>query len=197
MTARSRLFPRSRLSGQGFAVLLFLATAVTSVAQPPSKYSNKLAPYVNSPQRVVDRMLELASIKPGETVFDLGCGDGRVLITAAQRFNARAVGIEISEKLAQRTSSRIAGLGLQDQVKVIRGDLREADLSSADVVVIYLLTGSNKEIRPQLEKQLRAGSRVVSYSYAVPGWKASRVDRTDEHEGHLIYVYEMPPTPAN
>ncbi len=139
-------------------------------------------------------MLELAAVKPGETVFDLGCGDGRVLITAAQRFNARAVGIEISDKLAQKTSDRIAVLGLQDQVKVIRGDLRQADLSGADVVILYLLTGSNKEIRPLLEKQLKAGSRVVSYSYAMPGWRASRVDKTDEHEGHLIYVYEVPPT---
>jgi ubiquinone/menaquinone biosynthesis C-methylase UbiE len=141
-------------------------------------------------------MLELASVKPGETVFDLGCGDGRVLITAAQRYNAKAVGIEISEKLVQQASERVAHLGLQDQIKVVQGDLRETDLSGADVVVIYLMTLSNEEIRPRLEKLLRPGSRVVSYSYAVPGWKPARVDKTDERHGHTIYLYEMPPAPA-
>ena len=141
-------------------------------------------------------MLELAAVKPGETVFDLGCGDGRVLITAAQRFNAKAVGIEISDKLVQQATERVMRLGLQDQVKVIQGDLRQTDLSGADVVVIYLLTLSNEEIRPRLEKLLRPGARVVSYSYAVPSWKPQRVDKTDERHGHNIYLYEMPPLPA-
>jgi predicted RNA methylase len=138
-------------------------------------------------------MLELATVKPGDTVYDLGCGDGRVLITAAQRYNAKAVGIEISGKLVQQASDRVARLGLQDQVKVIKGDIREADFSSADVVVIYLMTLSNEEIRPRLEKLLHPGARVVSYSYEVPGWKPLRIDKTDERHGHTIYLYEMPP----
>lgn len=141
-------------------------------------------------------MLELASVKPGETVYDLGCGDGRVLITAAKRFNAKAVGIEISDKLVQQTEARVQRLGLEKQVTVIHGDLRQTDLSGADVVVMYLLTLSNAEIRPKLEKSLKPGARVVSYSYAVPGWKPTRVDKTDERHGHLIYLYEMPPEPA-
>ncbi len=192
MTVRFPRFPRSNAHRNiRFAVLALSAAAIA--AAQPAAYSNKLAPYVTSPQRVVDRMLELANVKAGETVYDLGCGDGRVLITAAQRFNAKAVGIEISDKIAGQTTDRIARLGLQDQVKVIKGDLREADFSPADVVVIYLLTGSNQEIRPRLEKLLKPGARVVSYSYAVPGWKASRIDKTDGHAGHLIYLYDMPP----
>ncbi len=195
MGVRSRLSPRNSVLRKIGIAGLFSLAAVTAFAQP-NKYANKLAPYVPSPQPIVDRMLELASVKPGEMVYDLGCGDGRVLITAAQRFNARAVGIEISDKLVQQATEKVAHLGLQDQVKVVKGDLRETDLSGADVVVVYLMTLSNEEIRPRLERMLKPGSRVVSYSYAVPGWKPTRVDKTDERHGHTIYLYEMPPAPA-
>lgn len=191
MGVRSRPFPRSN----AFGVFALLVSACATVGGQP-RYANKLAPYVPSPQPIVERMLELASVKPGETVYDLGCGDGRVLITAAKRFNAKAVGIEISDKLVQQTEARVQRLGLEKQVTVIHGDLRQTDLSGADVVVMYLLTLSNAEIRPKLEKSLKPGARVVSYSYAVPGWKPTRVDKTDERHGHLIYLYEMPPEPA-
>ena len=118
----------------------------------PDVYTKKLAPFVASPQRIVDRMLEIASIKPNETVFDLGCGDGRILFQAAQKYQAKAVGIEIDEKLVQNTNDHIASLGLQNRVKVQQGNLMEADLSSADVVTIYLLTQSNELLRPRLER---------------------------------------------
>lgn len=190
MAVRFRPSQRNNASGLRWVGLVFVLAGSLLPAQ--SKYANKLAPFVPSPQAAVDRMLELAGVKAGETVYDLGCGDGRVLITAAQRYNAKAVGIEISDKLVQQTSDRITKLGLQEQVKVIKGDLREADLSHADVVVLYLLTNSNEEIRPRLEQQLHAGTRVVSYSYAIPGWKTKKVDRTDEPHGHTIYLYEMP-----
>jgi protein-L-isoaspartate O-methyltransferase len=190
MDAKSRLCPRN--SRRLHCRLLTLFILSTVIALPQTKYENKLAPYVPSPQRVVDRMLELAAVKPGEVVYDLGCGDGRVLITAARRYNARAVGIEIDEKLVQRTTDKVAELGLQDRVAVVQGDLRNADLSNADIVVLYLMTGVNEQIRPKLEKSLKPGTRVVSYSYAVPGWSPKRIDRTDEREGHSIYLYEIP-----
>ncbi len=139
-------------------------------------------------------MLDMAAPKPGETVYDLGCGDGRVLISAVQRFKAKAVGVELDARLVQRATERISQANLQDQVKVLQGDLLQADLTGADVVVIYLLTGSNELLRPRLEKMLRPGTRVVSYSYKIPGWKPLRVDKTDEQHGHEIYLYEMPPT---
>lgn len=157
-------------------------------------YTKKLAPFVSSPQKIVDRMLEMAAIKPTDTVFDLGCGDGRILLQAAQKYHAKAVGIEIDSKLVEMTNQRIAGLGLQNQVKVMQGNLLEADLSTADVVTIYLLTQSNEVLRPRLEKMLRPGTRVVSYDYSVPGWKPKKIDRTGETQGgHVIYLYEMPP----
>ena len=157
------------------------------------RYSKKLAPYVASPQRVADRMLEMAHIKPNETVFDLGCGDGRVLFLAAQKYQAKAVGVEIDEKLVQSTNDSIKRQALENRVKVIAGNLLEADLTGADVVTIYLLTESNEKLRPRLEKFLRPGARVVSYDYPVPGWKANQVDKTDDSRGHVIYLYEMPP----
>ena len=155
MAAKFRPSPLSSGPSYHWVFAFFLIATVCASAQP--KYANKLAPYVTSPQRVVDRMLEMAGVKPGELVYDLGCGDGRVLITAAQRYNARAVGVEINDKLVKLASDRIAHLNLQDRAKVIHGDLMEADLSGADVVVLYLMTGSNSAIRPKLEKSLKPG----------------------------------------
>lgn len=156
-------------------------------------FSNKLAPYVASPQRVIDRMLELAAPKPSDVLFDLGCGDGRILIAAVQKFRVKAVGVEISEKLASTATENIHRAGLDEQAKVIQGDLLDVDLSKADVVTIYLMTQANEKLRPRLEKQLKPGARVVSIDYAVPGWKPSKIDKSEESRGHLIYLYEMPP----
>src|SRR5260370_22548841 len=111
-----------------FRVLAVLALAAagpaSAFAQSKAQYYAKsLAPYIVSPQVIVDRMLEIADVKAGETVYDLGCGDGRILITAVQRFRAKAVGIELSEPLARSTSERIVKLGLQNDVHVIQGDV--------------------------------------------------------------------------
>ena len=169
--------------------------AVSASAQDPA-YVNRLAPYVSSPEHVVDRMLELASIKPGETVYDLGSGDGRVVIAAAEKYKARAVGVEISPKLVAEASARIEKLGLADQVRVIQGDALKTDLSRADVVIIYLVTSLNEKLRPRFEKFLRTGARVISHDFAVPGWRPSRVEKTSDRHPHSMYVYEMPPVKA-
>ena len=173
------------------SIALVLAS-LPAVAQDP-RYTNKLAPYVASPARVVDRMLELASIKPGETLYDLGCGDGRILIAAAEKYKAKAVGVEISPKLVAAATGRIDREGLNGRARVIQGDLLDADLTGADVVTIYLATSLNEKLRPRLEKYLKPGARVVSHDYAVPGWKPTKVDKTDDRRGHVIYLYEMPP----
>jgi protein-L-isoaspartate O-methyltransferase len=156
-------------------------------------YTNSLAPYVVSPQEIVDRMLELADLKPGETLYDLGSGDGRILITAVVRFKAKAVGVEISDDLAASTSDRIHRLGLDNDARVIHGNFLDTDLSPADVVTLYLATDANEMLRPKLEKYLRDGARVVSHDYKVPGWKPKLVDKQPDSHGHIIYLYEMPP----
>jgi predicted RNA methylase len=172
-----------------FALVL---ASLPAVAQSP-RYSNKLSPYVASPIRVVDRMLEMAKIKPGETVYDLGCGDGRILVAAVEKYKAKAIGVEISPKLVAHAQSLIDRNGLGSQARVIQGDVLQIDLTGADVVTLYLATQLNEQLRPRLEKFLKPGARVVSHDYKVPGWKATKIDRTDGGGAHVIYLYEMPP----
>jgi SAM-dependent methyltransferase len=180
------------------SVLLVLC-GIPASAQSPlyaqqriKHYSNSLAPYVVSPQQIVDRMLELADIRPGEIVYDLGSGDGRVLITAVQRYHAKAVGVEISELLVKSATERIQKMGLANDARVIQGDLLQVDLSPADIVTIYLATDSNEILRPNLEKYLKPGARVVSHDYVVPGWKPKFVDKDlPEARGHVIYLYQI------
>lgn len=155
-------------------------------------HAKSLAPYVASPQNIVDRMLEAAALKPGETVYDLGCGDGRILFTAAQRFKAKAVGVELNRKLVDVVRDSINRQGLQNSVSVIEGNLLEVDLSSADVVTLYLLTDSNSKLRPRLEKYLKPGTRVVSHDFEIRGWQPVRVDEVHANRrNHKIYVYKV------
>lgn len=173
-------------------LLLGLAPAMAQRPLPRDLHAQNLAPYVTSPQPIVDRMLDLAGVKPGETVYDLGCGDGRILFTAAQRYGAKAVGVELSEKLVKSVSEAIKRQNLQDQVRVVQGNLLEANLSEADVVTLYLDTGSNDLLRPNLEKYLKPGARVVSHDFEVRGWKPSKVDKIHLYNrNHTIYVYEI------
>ena len=168
--------------------------AQTPFSRSVREHALNMAPFVPSPQPIVDRMLDLASVKPGESVYDLGCGDGRVLITAAQRFKAKGVGIELSPMLVRMATDSIKRLNLQDQVTITQGDLRDVNLQSADVVTIYLETNSNEMLRPNLEKWLRAGARVVSHDFPVRGWKPTKVENLQFYNrNHKIYVYTMPP----
>ena len=181
-----RLRPSKR-----WVFILFVFAALTGRAQDPG-YVKKLAPYVSSPARIVDRMLELANIKPGETVYDLGCGDGRILIAAVENYKAKAVGVEIAPKLVAQARARIKKEGIATSARVIEGDLLTTDLTGADVVTLYLTTDFNEELRPRLEKFLKPGARVVSHDYAVLGWKPAKMELVDGQK-HRIYLYEMPP----
>lgn len=186
---------RSRL-----LVPLFLAVLLSGSASAQlvprhrvSVQANSLAPYVVSPMNVVDRMLDLSSLRPGETLYDLGCGDGRVLITAARRFGAKAVGVELSPSLVKTARETVLRESLQEQVSVVEGNLLDADLSQADVVILYLMTESNDLLKPKLEKQLKGTARVVSHDFEIRGWKASKVEKVAGagNRKHTIYVYEM------
>lgn len=174
------------------AAALVAMSALPAAAQN-SPYANKLAPYVSSPTRVVDSMLALADIHPGETVYDLGCGDGRILIAAVKQYKAKAVGVEISPKVVKEARANIRREGIAGQARVIQGDLLQTDLTGADVVTLYLSTSFNEQLRPRLERYLKPGARVVSHDYPVPGWKPTKVADADGRQKHLIYLYEMPP----
>ncbi len=158
-------------------------------------FRNRLAPFVSSPQRAVDKMLEMAALKPGETLYDLGCGDGRILIAAAKGYHVKAVGIEISERLVKTAEDNVKSDGLEGQVKIIHGDFMKADLSDADVVTLYLMTAANEKLRPDLEKNLKKDARVVSYDYPIPGWTPVNQEETDPSRygnRHTIYLYQVP-----
>jgi SAM-dependent methyltransferase len=159
-----------------------------------SDYRNNLAPYVGSPEHAVDKMLEVANLKPGEVLYDLGCGDGRILIAAASKYKAKGVGIEISDHLARAAFERVKKAGLADQVKIIHGDFMKTDLSEANVVTLYLATAANDTLRPNLERYLKPSSRVVSYDYPIPGWKPIETTETEGRSNavHTIYLYQVP-----
>jgi predicted RNA methylase len=125
-------------------------------------------------------------------VYDLGCGDGRIVITAAKQFRAHAVGIEIRREVYEKTLAHVADLGLSDQVRIVHGNALHYDLAPADVVTLYLLTSSNERLRPELEKQLRPTTRVVSHDFEIHGWKPIKVERLIvEGRPHIIYLYSV------
>lgn len=153
-----------------------------------------IAPYVASPLPVVHEMLVLAELRTNETVYDLGCGDGRVAIMAAEEFGARAVGIELRDDLVKKAISKVSELGLDSRVKIVQLDLFDVDLKQADVVTLYLTTSANERVRPKLESELRNGTRVVSHDYEVLGWTPFKTDSFCEnprlgYPSHTLYVY--------
>jgi protein-L-isoaspartate O-methyltransferase len=186
---------------EGVSILLggvFLAAALAPPATA-QRYTDPdtLAPSYPSPQAVVERMLTLAAVKPGEIVYDLGCGDGRIVITAATKFSARAVGVEIRRDIYEATAARVAALGLSEQVHIVQGDALKTDLHPADVVTLYLLTSSNERLRPLLEAQLKPGARVVSHDFEIRGWKPAQTEKMMiQGRPHTIYVYLMGANPA-
>lgn len=153
-----------------------------------------IAPFVASPLPVVRHMLKLADLKPGETFYDLGAGDGRAVIMAAQEFGARAVGVELREDLAKKALATIHELRIQDRVTIVQNDLFKVNLSPANVVFLYLTTSANDKVKPKLEKELKPGARVVSHDYEILGWKPVKTENFCEnpklgYPSHTIYIY--------
>jgi precorrin-6B methylase 2 len=173
-----------------------VGTALLGLAPAASaqKFSNPdtLAPSFPTPQTVVDQMLTLAQVKPGEMVYDLGCGDGRIVISAARDFKARAVGIEIRRDIYERTAAKVASMGLADQVQIVQGNALTYDISPADVVTLYLLTSSNERLKPALLKYLKPSARVVSHDFEIQGWKPVTVHKMMvDGRPHMIYLYRI------
>ncbi|MBE3109606.1 MAG: methyltransferase domain-containing protein [Acidobacteria bacterium] len=152
-----------------------------------------LAPWVPTPQPVIDRMLELASLSDKDVLYDIGCGDGRIVITAAHRYGVRGVGIDIDKAMIDESERDAESAGVERQVKFICMDATKADISEATVVSLYLLPESNALIRPLLEAQLRPKSRVVCHNYTIPGWEEKQVltetVKDENGEDHYVYLY--------
>lgn len=170
-------------------VALLSALACFAQAKPDAE---KLAPYYPTPETVVERMLKFGGLKAGEHMFDLGSGDGRVVIIAAQRHKADATGVEIDSDLCKQSLDRIRSLGLEKRAHIIQGDITKQDFSSADLITVYLLPRSNDLIRPMLEKQLKKGTRVVAHDFMFKDWTPVREEHIpDDGEGrsHTLYLY--------
>lgn len=148
-------------------------------------------PYVPTPERVVRKMLELAKTGPEDVVYDLGCGDGRIVITAAKDFNAKkAICIEISDERIKETLENIKKNGLEGKVVVERGNFFEANLSQATVITMFLLTNVNEMLKPKLEKELKPGTRIVSHEFEIRGWTPKEVVKVEDgNMNHIVYLY--------
>ncbi|MGA2310040.1 MAG: methyltransferase domain-containing protein [Candidatus Bathyarchaeia archaeon] len=156
-----------------------------------------IAPFVPSPPQVVRQMLVLAELKPGEVIFDLGAGDGRTVIMAAKDFSARAVGVELREDLVKKALGTVYEQNLQDRITMVNGDMFNVDLTSADVIFLYLTTSANEKIKGKLESELKRGVRIVSHDYEIVGWKPVKVVNYCENQtlgfpSHTIYLYMRP-----
>ena len=151
--------------------------------------TRSLAPYVPTPGDVVDRMLTLARIGPRDVVYDLGCGDGRIIITAAQKFGARGVGVDIDANLINQAEANAKAAGVDRRVKFLVQDAMTVDVSDATVVTLYLLSASNVKLRPILTRQLRRGARIVSHSFAMGDWEPEVVDTFRDATGTSRTLY--------
>lgn len=154
-------------------VFSFLVQAPRVVAQEaPADSLKKGAPYVPTPQHVARKMLQLGNVSSTDVVYDLGSGDGRIVIMAAKEFGARGVGVEIDSQLVQRARRKAQQAGVADRVEFRQGDLFETDLRDATVVTLYLWPTMNNRLRPKLQRELAPGARVVSHSFDIDGWAA-------------------------
>ena len=172
---------------------LILLGGLAALAQEPKQEIEKLAPYYPTPETIVEKMLQLGGLKAGEKMFDLGSGDGRIVIMSAQKYHADATGIEFEKDLWRQSMDRIKSLDLQKTARIINGDILKQDVSSADLVTVYLLPASNDKVRPMLEKQLKKGARVVAHDFEIAGWTPDQVQHIeDDGEGrsHTLYLYK-------
>jgi cyclopropane fatty-acyl-phospholipid synthase-like methyltransferase len=161
---------------------------------PKDSYLERIVPFVPTPQDIVEKMLDLAKVTPEDVVYDLGSGDGRIVITAVQKFGARAVGVELNPDLYAQSTARIKELGLEGRAQILHENMFNLTYRRATVVTLYLLTAVNEKLRPLLEKQLRPGARIVSHDFQVPGWDPEQSIEVISKNGisHKLYLYIRP-----
>jgi hypothetical protein len=153
-----------------------------------------LAPYVPTPMAVVEKMLEMANVTKHDILYDLGCGDGRIVITAARKYGTRGVGIDLDPERIKESNANAKQAGVENLVDFRLQDVMKSEISEATVVTLYLLPESNALLRPILEEQLKDGARVVSHNYHMPDWQAREIGYTEVTTGdgelHTIFVYQ-------
>ena len=144
-------------------------------------------PFIASPPEVVRKMLEMAKAGDKDILYDLGSGDGRILITAVEEFGVKkAVGVEAREDLVKLSMEEVKRKGLEDRITIIHGDMHQVPIKEADVVTLFLTTSANERLKPKLERELKNGARVVSHDYEIIGWKPVKMENLGQH---TIYLY--------
>jgi protein-L-isoaspartate O-methyltransferase len=155
---------------------------------------NYTEPYVPTPEDIIPKMLALASVRPGDKVFDLGSGDGRIVIAAARDFHARVVGVEIKKRLVKECRKKVKDMGLSGRVKIACRSFKKVELRGADVIVSYLSSYTLNLLGPKFIKELRPGVRIVNFDYPIPSWTPAReleVTPAGWKKPHPIYLYVM------
>jgi ubiquinone/menaquinone biosynthesis C-methylase UbiE len=173
---------RSLSAGIAFCIALITATA-------PAIPQQSLAPYVPTPQQVVEKMLELAQVTSKDVVYDLGCGDGRIVITAAKKCGAHAVGVDIDSERIKESVANAKAAGVGNLVTFKQEDALKVDVSPATVVTLYLLTSSNAALRPILTRQLKPGARIVSHAFDMGDWQPFRTEMIPDESGFRRTIY--------
>ncbi len=173
------------------AMVLLLTSGCAAV------YTAGEVPFIPTPMEVVDRMLEMAEVTNKDVVYDLGSGDGRIVIRAAKKYGARGVGIEIDPDLVALSQANARREGVERLVEFREQDVFKVDVSPATVVTLYLLPDFNARLQPVLERQLRAGARVVSHDFKVEGWTPVKVEKIkgDFLHDHTIYLFRIEDPP--
>jgi precorrin-6B methylase 2 len=172
-----------------------LALVFSTIVPPSSSFAQQsseaasLAPYVPTPQDVVDRMLALAQVTKDDVVYDLGCGDGRIVITAAKQFGARGVGVDIDPQRIKESEANAKAAGVENLVSFKLQDAMAVDVSPATVVTLYLLSASNLKLRPILTRQLRPGARIVSHAFTMGDWPPAQTDEFTDTTGSMRSLY--------
>lgn len=172
---------------------LLVTLAVAAAAQTPAPKKELDVPYVPTPERVVAEMLKVANVKKSDVLYDLGSGDGRIVITAAKKFGTRGTGIDLDPERIREANENAQKAGVTDRVKFIEGDIFDADFRDATVVTLYLLPAVNLKLRPKLLGELKPGTRIVSHNYDMGDWKPAKTIRLDLPSGeHIVYYWVVP-----
>ena len=170
-------------------LLLTVPTQLQGIPIAQRQGNPSLAPFVPTPYEVVNRMLTLAEVTSDDVVYDLGCGDGRIVIEAAQRFGARGVGIDIDPQRIAEANANAERAGVQHLVQFIEQDALTVDVSEATVVTLYLLSSSNMKLRPLLTRDLPVGARIVSHAFSMGDWEPEVLDKFEDELGNTRSLY--------
>ena len=188
------------LAGVASVIAIGGTWSVVNLPEPLAKVAKAFGPkldvpYVPTPQPVVDEMLKLAQVTGDDMVYDLGCGDGRIVVTAAKQLGARGVGVDIDPKRIRESVTNARQAGVTDQVKFMRGDLFKMDLKEATVVTLYLLPEINRKLKPKLFRELKPGTRIVSHEFDMGDWEPEKTVRVTVDES--VYTLHYWTIPAN